>query len=114
MTHYRAVFQVSEADAGYHEQVLRNVRNTATDLGEDAEVAVVTHGPGLQLTTGATGWADEVAQLVDSGIEVLACRNTMQRLGIEPDKLLPGVTMVDAGIGEIVRRQQGGWAYVRP
>ncbi len=114
MTHYRAVFQVSEADPAFHEQVLRNVRNTAADLGEDAEVAVVTHGPGLQLVTGATGWREEVAGLVDSGVEVLACRNTMQRLGIEPGDLLPGVSMVTAGIGEIVRRQQGGWAYVRP
>jgi len=113
VTHYRAVFQVSEADPAFHEQVLRNVRNTVADLGKDAEVAVVTHGPGLQLAIGATGWSDEVAELVDSGIEVLACSNTMKRLGIEPDELLPGVTTVTAGIGEIVRRQQGGWAYVR-
>ncbi len=113
MTHYRAVFQVSDADPAFHEQVLRNVRNTAADLGQDAEVAVVTHGPGLQLAIGATGWTDQVAELVESGVEVMACRNTMQRLGIEPEQLLPGVEMVSAGIGEIVRRQQDGWAYVR-
>ncbi len=111
---YRVIFQVSDPDANTHETALRNIRNTAADLGDDASVAVVAHGPGIGLLTGATGFEDQVGEIVKSGIEVLACRNTLNRLSIPVEDLLPGVEVVSAGIGEIVRRQHEGWAYVRP
>ena len=114
MTAYRVIFQVSEADPKTHENALRNVRNTAADLGPDAQVAVVAHGPGIGLVTGQSGCTQEVSDLVGQGVQVLACRNTLNRLEIPVEKLLPGVEIVTAGIGEIVRRQHDGWAYVRP
>ena len=114
MSTYRVVFQVSEADLGLHEQVLRNVANTMADLGEGTRVAIVAHGPGLQLVLGATGQSDALAELVSAGVELLACGNTMRRLDVTDDQLLPGVAVVSAGVAEIVRRQQDGWAYVRP
>lgn len=113
-TPYRVVFQVAEPDATLHEAALRNVRNTAADLGADAQVAVVAHGPGIGLVTGDTGLDDQVGELVKDGVEVLACRNTLKRFDIPVERLLPGVETVTAGIGEIVRRQHEGWAYVRP
>ncbi len=111
---YRVIFQVSDPDPKTHETALRNIRNTAADLGDDASVAVVAHGPGIGLLTGATGFDDQVGEIVKSGVEVLACRNTLNRLSISVEELLPGVEVVSAGIGEIVRRQHEGWAYVRP
>ena len=114
MPHYRVIFQVAEPDPKLHEAALRNVRNTAADLGPDAEVALVAHGPGIGLVTGETGLQDQVEELVKEGVQVLACRNTMTRLQIPEDRLLPRVEIVTSGIGELVRRQHEGWAYVRP
>jgi intracellular sulfur oxidation DsrE/DsrF family protein len=112
MPQLRVVFQVAEGGADGHEAALRNVRNTVADL-DDARVCLVAHGPGLRLVTGETGFADQVDELVKDGVEVVACRNTMKRLDIAEDALRPGVGTVSAGIGELVRRQQAGWAYVR-
>lgn len=112
MPELRVVFQLAEGGAESHETALRNVRNTVSDL-DGARVCLVAHGPGLRLVTGETGFADQVDELVGSGVEVVACRNTMTRLDIPDDALRPGVGTVSAGIGEIVRRQNGGWAYVR-
>lgn len=114
MTRYRVVFQVSEADPHVHETTLRNVRNTAVDLGPDAEIALVAHGPGIRLLTGETGFGDQISGLLEGRIQVLGCRNTLDRLQIPDDQVLPGVEIVTAGIAEIVRRQHEGWAYVRP
>lgn len=113
MTRYRVIFQVAEPDPHLHETALRNVRNTAADLGPEAEVALVAHGQGIGLLTGETGFAEQVSDLTEKRIEVLACNNTLTRLDIPQDRLLPGVEIVTSGIGEIVRRQHEGWAYVR-
>lgn len=114
MSHYRVIFQVAESDPTLHEAALRNVRNVAVDLGPDAELAVVAHGAGISLVTGESGLEQEVAELVKQGVDVLACRNTMNRKQIPDERLLPQVGIVTSGIGELVRRQHEGWAYVRP
>lgn len=114
MSTYRVIFQVAESDPKLHEAALRNVRNVALDLGPGAQLALVAHGAGIGLVTGQSGFEEQVGELVKTGVEVLACRNTMTRQQISEDRLLPGVEMVTSGLGEIVRRQHEGWAYVRP
>lgn len=112
MTDVRVVFQLADGRPEDHETALRNLRNVRADL-PDAAVCLVAHGPGLRLVTGETGLGDALDELVGGGVEVLACRNTMRRLEIPEDALRDGVGTVPAGIGEIVRRQSEGWAYVR-
>ena len=114
MPQYRVIFQVAEPSPALHEAALRNIRNTVVDLGPDAEVALVAHGAGIGLVTDETDFQDQVEDLVKQGVQVLACRNTITRQQISEDRLLPRVEIVSSGIGEIVRRQQQGWAYVRP
>lgn len=112
MSEYRVVFQVADGRPEDHETAVRNVRNTIADL-PGARVCVVGHGPGLRLLTGETGCGAAVDELVASGVEVVACANTMRRLDVPETALRPGVGTVSAGIGELVRRQSEGWAYVR-
>ncbi|MFC5994808.1 DsrE family protein [Pseudonocardia hispaniensis] len=108
----RVVFHVADGEPLGHETALRNVRNTMDDL-PGAAVCLVAHGPGLRLLTGETGFGAGVEELAAAGVEVLACRNTMKRLGVAENALRAGVGTVSAGIGELVRRQEQGWAYVR-
>lgn len=114
MPKYQVIFQVAEPGPALHEAALRNISNTLADLGPDTEVALMAYGAGLGLVTDETGFQDQVDDLVEQGVQMLACRNTMTRLRIPEDRLLQGVEIVSSGIGEIVRRQQQGWAYVRP
>jgi hypothetical protein len=38
----------------------------------------------------------------------------MRNLGIQKDELFDFVTVVSSGVGEIVKKQTAGWAYIRP
>lgn len=113
MSTSRVIFQVCEPTAEAHETALRNIRNTIADLGEDTDAAVVAHGPGIGLVTGATGYQAQVGDIATRGVEILAWQNTLDRLAIPKEDLLPAVEVVSAGIAEIVRRQNEGWGYVR-
>lgn len=108
------VVHVAEADHGKHAAVLRNVRNLLEDLGADTPVEVVVHGDGIGLCLSSSPHAEAVQGLIDAGVVVAACRNTLTGKQIDLDELNRGVTVVPAGIGELVRKQRAGWAYVRP
>jgi intracellular sulfur oxidation DsrE/DsrF family protein len=82
-------------------------------------VEVVINGEGLNLVrTDVTAFADRIARMQKQygNLVFAACQNTMERLkreqGIDA-RLLPGVTVIDSGVAQLMRRQQQGWAYIR-
>jgi len=112
---YRVVFHLDEAGAEKFESVLRNVSHLIDDLGADqTKVELVAHGPGIDLLVKESPYPEKVRKLQNRGVIMVACHNTLQQQSLTEDDLLPDVTVVPAGIGEIVRRQQQGWQYVRP
>lgn len=93
---------------------LRVAGNAATDLGDDASVQIVVQGGAVRglVRDGAT--ADEVRDVMAvATVSVVACRNSMQRTGVEPDVLLDGVHVVPAAVSHLAQAQWSGAAYVR-
>ena len=107
-----ATLHAPEGDPARQEAVLRNVGHLRSALDPATAVELVVHGPGLALLRRDGTLADEVGAL--EGVTLVACANTMARLGLEASDLLPGVVVVPAGIAHLVHRQAEGWAYVRP
>lgn len=69
------------------------------------------------LGEGITTQGERLARLRASypSLALVACGQTAQRLrdsGVEV-RLLPGTTVATSALGQIVRRMQQGWAYVR-
>jgi intracellular sulfur oxidation DsrE/DsrF family protein len=108
------VVHLDEADPGKHEAVLRNISHLLAELGEDTPVELVVHGPGLAAVLAGAADADQVGRLLGRGVSVAACGNTMRQQGVTAGELITGVSVVPAGLAQIVRRQREGWAYVRP
>ena len=50
----------------------------------------------------------------DAGVKVVACENTMRGQKLAKDDMLSRIGYVDAGVVEIMRRQQEHWTYLRP
>lgn len=111
----RIVIQVNEDDSKKWHAVLVNITNIQTDFGRSkVDIAVVAIGPGLGMVTAESLAANGVQDAIATGVEFLACGNSMRAQHFEKADLVEGVGVVTAGYGEIVRRQQRGWAYLRP
>ncbi len=110
---YGVVVHVDESDPDKHESVLRNVANLL-DAEDSISVELVAHGPGLSAVLRDSAHADRLRELLDRGVQVAACANTMRSQDIAEDQLVPGSHVVPAGIAELVNKQRDGWAYVRP
>ncbi len=89
------------------------------DQRQNARVEVVMNGEGLNLIrVDTTRFAERIRRMQEEydNLTFAACQNTIQRLKREHGitaKLLPGVTVIDSGVAQIMRRQQQGWAYIQ-
>lgn len=111
----RVVMQVSDADPLKWNLALNNARNLQADIGRDnVEIEIVAYGPGIGMLRRESPVASRIDEAMTAGVAVVACENTMagQRLG--KNEMLPSIGYVSAGVTEIMRRQQQGWAYLRP
>ncbi|BAB59721.1 hypothetical protein [Thermoplasma volcanium GSS1] len=92
-------------------QVVRNLMNL---LREDPsiEVEVVFHVDAITVLS-AESENKDVYALLKNGINVVACRNSMIAKGMDSDSLILGVTVVNAGIYELVKKISEGWIYIR-
>ena len=94
---------------------LNNARNIQNDLGRDkVEIEIVAYGPGIGMLKRDSVVGSRIEEASMSGVKVVACENTMTGQKLTKAEMLPGIDYVRAGVVEIMRRQQQGWAYVRP
>ena len=52
--------------------------------------------------------------LLDQGLTVSVCHNTMRAKGVEEKDLLPRTMVVPSAMGRLVTQQQAGFAYIKP
>ncbi|MGC2857690.1 DsrE family protein [Novispirillum sp. DQ9] len=112
----RIILQLTEDDPARVNGILNNAANLIKFYGQDTvRVAVVTYGAGLRaLLAAESPVADRIASLQQYEVEFVACGNTLAAFGRPESDLLPGMTVVTAGIAEIVERTLAGWHYIVP
>jgi len=114
-TRNKIVFQVSDAEPAKWNLTLNNIRNVQTDLGaKNVEIEIVAYGPGLGMLKADSVAGNRVADALAGGVSVVACENTMKNQKITRDDMLPKIGYVEAGVVQLMKRQQQGWAYIRP
>ena len=111
----KMVIQISANDPGLWNLALNNAKNIQKDLGKDkVDLEIVAYGPGINMLKAESEVANRVAEAVDSGVQVMACQNTMRNMKINPEDMNAKVGYVSSGVVEILQRQQQGYAYLRP
>ena len=111
----RIVFQVSDAEPAKWNLTLNNLKNVQTDLGaKNVEIEIVAYGPGLGMLKADSVAGNRVADALAAGVSVVACENTMKNQKITREDMLPKIGYVEAGVVQLMKRQQQGWAYIRP
>jgi len=110
---YKVIFQVSDADPQKWSLTLNNAANAARELGKDTLIEIVAFGPGIGMLKAGSAVEARVLETVAAGTPVLACQNTMRGQHLEPKDMIAKVGYVPSGVGQLIRRQAEGYAYIR-
>jgi intracellular sulfur oxidation DsrE/DsrF family protein len=113
---HHAIFQMTEPENNEWGALMAHVINLRKAFENDGgvEVEVVFFGPGLSMLYKATSpYGDLLKQLADQGVKLTACQNSMRDRRIKTEDLFPFASQVDAGVAELVRKQEAGWAYIK-
>jgi intracellular sulfur oxidation DsrE/DsrF family protein len=111
----RIVIQINEDNVKKWNEVLVNVHNIQVELGQkNVAIAVVAIGPGLGMLHAESLAANGVQDALAAGVEFVACGNSMKAQKLAKEDLIDGVKVSIAGYVELMKRQQQGWAYLRP
>jgi intracellular sulfur oxidation DsrE/DsrF family protein len=106
---------MSESDPAKWNLALNNAKNIQTDLGAaNVDVELVAYGPGIGMLKADSIVGDRVDEALAAGVKVVACENTMRAQKLTQGDMLGKISYVQAGVVEIMQRQQQGWAYIRP
>ena len=119
---WRVVLHVTTADPYRLKTVLDEaedlLRQRASSTGNVA-VDILANGRGLNLLRADTSpFAQRIRELQAryDNLAFKACQNAINRLRLEKNievTLLPEAQVVPTAIGEVIRRQREGWAYVQ-
>ena len=111
----KVVFQMSDNDPMRWSLALNNMRNVQVELGDDdVELELVAYGPGIGMLKGDSPMAKRIAEALKTGVKVIACENTMKSLKLGYADMLPDIGYAPSGVVELMRKQQQGYAYIRP
>ena len=106
---------LTDGEAQRWNMALNNIRNLQTELGAaNVEVELVAYGPGINMLKADATTANRISDAIKSGVKVVACENSLKAMKVGKEDMHAEIGYVPAGVVEIMRKQQEGWAYLRP
>jgi uncharacterized protein len=111
---HRMVMQLSSSDTLVWKGLMNNLKHLKAGWGDSVQIEVVAHGPGIEmLMKNKTTQQEKIASFTKAGIVFMACENTLKEKNIPKESIIPDAIFVPMGIGEIVRKQEQGWSYIK-
>lgn len=108
---YRALLHLTETRK--MGAVLQTARNLRTDMGDEVEIEVVAHGDGVKAFLLTGQYVDDIRRMSEEGVRFAVCANSIRAMCFSRDDFPRSVEVVPSGVGEVVRRQAEGYAYLR-
>lgn len=109
----KIVMQLTSADTTAHKMLMKQLKNILS-VAPDTKIEVVCHGPGLNmLVSEKTIVAKQMKEAAEKGVDFAACRFSMKERNVSEEQLFEQARIVEAGIIEIVDKQNAGWAYIK-
>ncbi len=101
----------------YLVMALNNIQNLFRAVAADqAEVRLLANGSAVKLFTKehSLPYAVTVEKLFESGVRFLLCNNSLHNFNIDKSDLMKPCQVIPAGIVELIRLQNDGYAYIKP
>lgn len=114
---YRAVYQLNTADTSVISHALVNIQNALNDprlKGKLDMELVVYSGANILYRKDHPQYEKQLQDLQKQGVILAMCENTMRMRKIKREDLFPFVSYVPTANGELIIRQEDGWAVIRP
>lgn len=110
----KVIFHIDEIAKA--DLTLRNIGNILANLGEDnLKVELLANSDGVKLfIKPATQYVQLLTELATQGVIFNVCANTLNELGLSKESLLDLTTIVPSGIVELIKKQEIGYAYIKP
>ncbi|WP_010251096.1 DsrE family protein [Myroides injenensis] len=111
---HRVVFQLNTEDINDHNALMTYVSNVKRHWGDNVDIHVVVHGPGIGMVMKSkTMVGDALKNVIQKGIKFFACQNTMNARMIDKNDIIEEVSFVESGLVDIIEKQENGWAYIK-
>jgi uncharacterized protein len=109
----QTVFHLVSGDSDDQELTLTLAENLTKDETIDMDdVAVLAQAEGIDPVRADGDQSDHVQSLIEDGVSVKACSNTLDMFDLTEADLVEGVETVSSGVGELTRLQNDGYAYI--
>jgi uncharacterized protein len=111
MIHY-ILFHINEIGKG--KTLVSEIKNLQADLGEGAvRIEVLANSDGVVEFLKDSKIENDVRMLAENGVVFAVCANSLSARGLSPGQLMHQVRLVSSGVGELVRRQEEGYRYLK-
>ena len=112
----QVMFTITEGEPRAIHHVLSSANNILKAYGpENIEMKIVVYYDGMKaLLKKNREFTVRVDALMQYDVEFVACRNTMQTKKIKESDLIDDVSIVQAGIMELIERSKDGWINIKP
>lgn len=113
---YHAIYQLDNADTKIIEKTIRNINNALTDprLAGKIEIELIAFSGGTDAYMKGSKYEADLKSLVQKGVIVAQCNNTLKERKISRDQLYDFIAVVPTGNGELIIRQAEGWSVIKP
>jgi uncharacterized protein len=120
---HHLILQVNTNDPAAMNLALNNAMNVTQyykELGQTAEIEIVTFGPGLHMLRDDTSPVKariEAMALSTPEVSFKACGNTQETMHKAENKdipIIPQAQVVKSGVVRVMELQEQGWTYVKP
>jgi len=109
----KIVMQLTSADTIVHKMLVKQLNNILS-VAPDTRIEVVCRGPGLSLLVqDKTTVSKQIESAALKSVDFVACSFSMKERNVKKEELLQLAKIVEAGIIEIVDKQNLGWAYIK-
>lgn len=111
----KVILHVNEKDRW--NMAIGNIHNLLK-LDQELVIEMLVHGEAIvnleEKVSKSLGIYDDLKGLSKKGVKFAACNNTMQKMKIDKKEMCDFVTVVPAGVMELIKKQNEGYSYVKP
>jgi intracellular sulfur oxidation DsrE/DsrF family protein len=97
-------------------KTIRNINNLLQDprLKGKVRVELVAFSGGTEAYRKGSEYEDGIKALINQGVIVVQCLNTLQERNIDKSELFDFLGYVPSGNGELLIRANEGWTIIKP